>query len=311
MHRQPRLIRTFKIPDPPVAMNVWAAAADQGSGTHVHNTGTSREEQRKVSTAPNIQPARHTTLARTLAHLATGMQQGFMTIDQGATDLSTAGTGRNAEIDAMDPCMFERPCISTSEGHAEAHRSFQAFRREYDEACAASGKAPEAGELANFARICAPLAALHIAGANFSPALLGPRHDPGPADMVVDMFTHGYEHNATVQRIRNAWNRESLYEHFHDLNSSPITVARSRLSWVCVFFDMTHIPDTRFAEGADPALKHRLQEQQKENTRHVGSHPRILHELSVHVEFVEHCRYIFNVLIDCIHTGVEVVNLSV
>ena len=70
---------------------------------------------------------------------------------------------------------------------------------------------------------------------------------------------------------------------------------------------MTHLPDARFADDADPALKHRLQEQQRENTLHVGSHPRILHELCMHVEFVEHCRFILNVLIDCIHTGVEVV----
>ncbi|CAE7275163.1 unnamed protein product, partial [Symbiodinium microadriaticum] len=68
---------------------------------------------------------------------------------------------------------------------------------------------------------------------------------------------------------------------------------------------MTHLPDARFADDADPALKHRLQEQQRENTLHVGSHPRILHELCMHVEFVEHCRFILNVLIDCIHTGVE------
>ena len=108
--------------------------------------------------------------------------------------------------------------------------------------------------------------------------------------MVVDIFTRGYERNAAVQRIRNAWDGETLYEHFHELNSSSITVARSRLSWVCVFFDMTHLPDARFAEGADPDLKHRLQEQQRDNTKHVGSHPRILHELSMHAEFAAHCR---------------------
>ena len=55
----------------------------------------------------------------------------------------------------------------------------------------------------------------------------------------------------------------------------------------------------------------RLQEQQRDNTKHVESHPRILHELSMHAELVEHCIFILNVLIDCIHTGVEVVNLSV
>ncbi|OLP90155.1 hypothetical protein AK812_SmicGene28317 [Symbiodinium microadriaticum] len=58
-------------------------------------------------------------------------------------------------------------------------------------------------------------------------------------------------------------------------------------------------------------LKHSLQEQQRENTRHVGSHPRILHELSMHAEFIEHCRYILNVIIDCAHCGVQTVNLSI
>ena len=74
---------------------------------------------------------------------------------------------------------------------------------------------------------------------------------------------------------------------------------------------MTHIPDARMDDDADQALKHRLQEQQRENTKHVGSHPNILHELSMHVEFVEHCRYILNVIIDCTHCGVQAVNLSV
>ena len=74
---------------------------------------------------------------------------------------------------------------------------------------------------------------------------------------------------------------------------------------------MTHIPDARFADGADQARKHRLQEQQKEHTKHVGSHPRILHELMMHEEFIERCRYILHALLDCLDTGVEAVNLSV
>ncbi|CAE7568440.1 unnamed protein product, partial [Symbiodinium necroappetens] len=185
----------FKIPDPPVPMNVRAAAADQSSGTHVHNTGMNSQEQREATTTPNTTtPARHTTLARTLAHLATGSQQGFMTIDQGTHSSS-------ADMEAMEPCTFQRPCIATSAGRAEAHRGFQNARREYDEGCAASGITPEAGNLANAARICAPPATLHLAEAEFTPVLLG----PSPADMVVDIFTHEYEYNATVQRIRNDW----------------------------------------------------------------------------------------------------------
>ena len=161
------------------------------------------------------------------------------------------------------------------------------------------------------ARSCAPPATIHIPDRNFMPALLPPTNGSSPADMVVDVFTHGYEWNPTVQRIRNAWDSKALFDHFQDLNSSPITVERNRLSWCCIFLDMTHIPDARFEEGADQGLKYRLQEQQRENTKHVGSHPNILHELSMHAEFIEHCRYILNVIIDCAHCGVQVVNLSV
>ncbi|CAE7603475.1 unnamed protein product, partial [Symbiodinium microadriaticum] len=64
-------------------------------------------------------------------------------------------------------------------------------------------------------------------------------------------------------------------------------------------------------DDADQTLKHRRQEQQRANTKHVGAHPNILHELSMHVEFVEHCRYILNVVLDCIHCGAQAVNLSI
>ncbi|CAE7877192.1 unnamed protein product, partial [Symbiodinium sp. KB8] len=211
----------------------------------------------------------------------------------------------------MEPCTFVRPSIGSREGRTEAHRGFQAMLREYDEACTAAGINPEAGAEAQAARSCAPPATIHIPDRNFAPALLPPRDGSSPANMVVDVFTHGYEWNPTVQRIRNKWDSKALFDHFEDLNTSPITVERNRLSWCCIFLDMTHIPDARFDEGADPGLKHRLQEQQRENTRHVGSHPNILHELSMHVEFVEHCRYILNVIIDCAHCGVQAVNLSV
>ena len=74
---------------------------------------------------------------------------------------------------------------------------------------------------------------------------------------------------------------------------------------------MTHIPDARMDDDADQARKHRLQEQQRENTKHVGAHPNILNELSMHEEFVEHCRYILNVIVDAIHCGVQAINLSI
>ena len=64
-------------------------------------------------------------------------------------------------------------------------------------------------------------------------------------------------------------------------------------------------------DDADQALKHRLQEQQRANTKHVGTHPDILNELSMRVEFIEHCRYILNVVVDAIHCGVQAINLSV
>ena len=96
--------------------------------------------------------------------------------------------------------------------------------------------------------------------------------------------------NATVQRIRNKWNSKALFDHFEGLTTSPITVERNRTSWTCIFLDMTHIPDARMDDDADQALKHRLQEQQRANTKHVGTHPNILNELSMHTEFIEHCR---------------------
>ena len=65
------------------------------------------------------------------------------------------------------------------------------------------------------------------------------------------------------------------------------------------------------ADDADQAQKHRLQEQQRANTKHVGTHPNILNELCRHTEFIEHCRYILNVVVDAIHCGVQAINLTV
>ena len=67
-----------------------------------------------------------------------------MTVDQGALEAQNsseamAAMSSPAEIDAMEPCTYSRPCTSTREGRAEAHSSFQAARREYDDACTAAG----------------------------------------------------------------------------------------------------------------------------------------------------------------------------
>ena len=195
LQKQPRLIRSYKIPDPPVPLNVRTAAADRGSGsTHAQHDMSAEG----VSTQGK--DARPTpTLAKTLARLGVGRQLGYMTVDQGALEAqdsthirSAMGSRPGDDIDAMEPCTYSRPCTTTREGRAEAHSGFQASRREFDEACAVAGIAPEAGDLAQAARMCAPPATIHIPDGNFSPALLPPRDGTSPADMVVDVFTHGY-----------------------------------------------------------------------------------------------------------------------
>ena len=322
LKKQPKLLRSYKIPDPPVSLNARAAAADRGSGQHAqHDTSATTDNSRGKDSSP--------TLARTLARIGVGKQLGYMTVDQGTSDQGTSedqvvedsasargrpsamGSRPGDDDESLEPSTYVRPSIVTSEGRAEAHRGFQAMLREYDEACAAAGITPEGGNAAGAARSCAPPATIHIPDAGFSPALLPPRNGTSPADMVVDVFTHGYDWNATVQRIRNKWSSRALFDHFEGLNTSPITVERSRLSWTCIFLDMTHIPDARMDDDADQAQKHRLQEQQRANTKHVGTHPNILNELSMHTEFIEHCRYILNVVVDAIHCGVQAINLSV
>ena len=316
--KQPKLLRSYKIPDPPVSLNVRVAAADRGSGPlHVyHDSLEGNIDNRGKDFSP--------TLAKTLARVGVGKQLGYMTVDQGtsedqAAEDPTSARGRPSAMgsrpgddnESLEPSTYVRPSIVTSEGRAEAHRGLQAMLREYDEACTTAGITPEGGNAAGAARSCAPPATIHIPDAGFSPALLPPRDGTSPADMVVDVFTHGYDWNATVQRIRNKWSSRALFDHFEALNTSPITVARSRLSWTCIFLDMTHIPDARMADDADQAQKHRLQEQQRANTKHVGTHPNILNELCRHTEFIEHCRYILNVVVDAIHCGVQAINLTV
>ncbi|OLP82443.1 hypothetical protein AK812_SmicGene36900 [Symbiodinium microadriaticum] len=50
-------------------------------------------------------------------------------------------------------------------------------------------------------------ATLKVPNADFVPVQIG----TNPGDMAVDIFTHGYEHNATVQCIRNEWNADSFF----------------------------------------------------------------------------------------------------
>ena len=315
LQKQPKLLRSYKIPDPPVPLNVRVAAADRGSrqphAQHDMSAADVNTQGKDVSLTP--------TLAKTLARIGVGRQLGYMTVDQGASEGQDSARDRPAmgsrpgedDLENLEPCTYVRPSIVTREGRAEAHRGFQAMLREFDEACTAAGITPEGGDKAQAARSCALPATIHIPDGNFSPALLPPRDGTSPADMVVDVFTHGYEWNPTVQRIRNKWSSRALFHHFPELNTSPITVDRNRLSWCCIFLDMTHIPDARMDDEADQAQKHRLQEQQRANTKHVGAHPNILNELSMHAEFIEHCRYILNVIVDAIHCGVQVINLSV
>ena len=236
--KQPKLLRSYKIPDPPVSLNVRVAAADRGSGPlHVrHDSLEGNIDNRGKDFSP--------TLAKTLARIGVGKQLGYMTVDQGtsedqAAEDPTSARGRPSAMgsrpgddnESLEPSTYVRPSIVTSEGRAEAHRGLQAMLREYDEACTAAGITPEGGNAAGAARSCAPPATIHIPDAGFSPALLPPRDGTSPADMVVDVFTHGYDWNATVQRIRNKWSSRALFDHFEALNTSPITVARSRLSW--------------------------------------------------------------------------------
>ena len=316
--KQPKLLRSYKIPDPPVSLNVRVAAADRGSGPlHVHHDSL---EGNIDNRGKDFSP----TLAKTLARIGVGKQLGYMTVDQGTSEDQAAedptsvrgrpsamGSRPGDDNESLEPSTYVRPSIITSEGRAKAHRGLQAMLREYDEACTAAGITPEGGNAAGAARSCAPPATIHIPDAGFSPALLPPRDGTSPADMVVDVFTHGYDWNATVQRIRNKWSSRALFDHFEALNTSPITVGRNRSSWTCIFLDMTHIPDARMDDDADQALKHRLQEQQRANTKHVGTHPNILNELCMHTEFIEHCRYILNVVVDAIHCGVQAINLTV
>ena len=226
LKKQPKLLRSYKIPDPPVPLNVRVAAADRGSGQphaqHDMETANNNIQGKDASPTP--------TLAKTLARIGVGRQLGYMTVDRGTSEGQASARDRPAmgsrpegdDLENLVPCTYERPSIVSREGRAEAHRGFQAMHREYDEACATAGITPEGGEKAQAARSCAPPATIHIPDGNFAPALLPPRDGTSPADMVVDVFTHGYEWNPTVQRIRNKWSSKALFQHFPELNTSPI-----------------------------------------------------------------------------------------
>ena len=167
LQKQPRLLRSYKIPDPPVPLNVRVAAADRGSGqSHVQHDNL---EEGVDTQGKDVKPT--PTLAKTLARLGVGRQLGYMTVDQGTSEGQDSAHDRTmADTSAMEPCTFVRPSIVTREGRAEAHRGFQAMHREYDEACTAAGIAPEAGEAAQAARSCAPPATIHIPDRKFAPA---------------------------------------------------------------------------------------------------------------------------------------------
>ena len=84
MKKQPKLLRSYKIPDPPVSLNARVAAADRGSGQpHAqHDMSATADNNRGKDSSP--------TLARTLARIGVGKQLGYMTVDQGTSDQVTS-----------------------------------------------------------------------------------------------------------------------------------------------------------------------------------------------------------------------------
>ena len=146
LKKQPKLLRSYKIPDPPMPLNVRVAAADRGSGQpHAqHDMITANDSTQGKDASPTP------TLAKTLARIGVGRQLGYMTVDQGASDSQVSARDRPAmgsrpgddDLENLEPCTYVRPSIVTSEGRAEAHRGFQAMLREFDEACAAAGYNP-------------------------------------------------------------------------------------------------------------------------------------------------------------------------
>ena len=117
LQKQPRLLRSYKIPDPPVPLNVRVAAADRGSGQpHAQhdNSAAGVDTQGK-----DVRPT--PTLAKTLARLGVGRQLGYMSVDQGTLEGQDSAHGRptmgsrtgEGDADAMEPCKYVRPSIAT------------------------------------------------------------------------------------------------------------------------------------------------------------------------------------------------------
>ena len=63
--------------------------------------------------------------------------------------------------------------------------------------------------------------------------------------MIVDVLTRGYEHDACIQRIRNAWTCDALFNPHDDLLTAAVTTAESRTSYMLIMIDMTWLKDER------------------------------------------------------------------
>ena len=55
----------------------------------------------------------------------------------------------------------------------------------------------------------------------------------------------GYEHDACIQRIRNAWTCDALFNPHDDLLTAAVTTAESRTSYMLIMIDMTWLKDER------------------------------------------------------------------
>ena len=77
--------------------------------------------------------------------------------------------------------------------------------------------------------------------------------------MIVDVFTWGYEHDATIQRIRDAWTVEAFFNHRSDLLTAAVTTSHSRTSYMLVMVDVTWLKDDKLEEISNPADRQTIQ----------------------------------------------------
>ena len=130
-----------------------------------------------------------------------------------------------------------------------------------------------------------PPATLMKPARDSTPVVLG----PNLPTLVVGIFTHGYEYNPAVQRIRNEWGGEAVFGRLEELQSSALTLQRDSSRWAAIFFDMTYLIDARFGPGSDPVRRQSIIDEQNENKNQVGTNPRILAVLIIeHSEFIHH-----------------------